>query len=133
MAKRNSKPGDLLTVEQVADFFRLSKLTVYKFIHSGELPAVRLGRSFRVRQADVGRFLEAHMVAALARRAGAARAAAGSVSGRAREAGTAEAARPVFVVFAGNREVPADRPEEERLREVMMSTNPLEWIIRGLH
>ncbi len=37
-----------LTVTEVADVMRLSKMTVYRLIHSGELPAIRVGRSFRV-------------------------------------------------------------------------------------
>ncbi|HUX70348.1 MAG TPA: helix-turn-helix domain-containing protein [Cellulomonadaceae bacterium] len=39
-----------LTVAEVADVMRVSKMTVYRLVHSGELPAVRVGRSFRVPQ-----------------------------------------------------------------------------------
>ena len=39
-----------LTVEEVADVMRVSKMTVYRLLHSGELPGVRVGRSFRVPQ-----------------------------------------------------------------------------------
>ena len=37
-----------LTVAEVATVMRVSKMTVYRLVHSGELPAVRMGRSFRV-------------------------------------------------------------------------------------
>lgn len=37
-----------LTVAEVADVMRVSKMTVYRLVHSGELPAIRVGRSFRV-------------------------------------------------------------------------------------
>ena len=37
-----------LTVAEVAALMRVSKMTVYRLVHSGELPAVRVGRSFRV-------------------------------------------------------------------------------------
>nr|WP_231121616.1 helix-turn-helix domain-containing protein [Motilibacter peucedani] len=37
-----------MTVAEVADIMRVSKMTVYRLVHSGELPAVRVGRSFRV-------------------------------------------------------------------------------------
>ena len=37
-----------LTVAEVASMMRVSKMTVYRLVHSGELPAVRVGRSFRV-------------------------------------------------------------------------------------
>jgi excisionase family DNA binding protein len=36
-----------LTVQEVADLMRVSTMTVYRIIKSGELPAVRVGRSFR--------------------------------------------------------------------------------------
>jgi excisionase family DNA binding protein len=39
---------DFLTVAEVATIMRVSKMTVYRLVHSGELPAVRVGRSFRV-------------------------------------------------------------------------------------
>ena len=37
-----------LTVAEVASLMRVSKMTVYRLVHAGELPAVRVGRSFRV-------------------------------------------------------------------------------------
>lgn len=37
-----------LTVAEVAALMRVSKMTVYRLVHNGELPAVRVGRSFRV-------------------------------------------------------------------------------------
>ena len=54
--------GDLsdpkfLTVAEVAAMMRVSKMTVYRLVHSGELPAVRVGRSFRVRETDANEYL----------------------------------------------------------------------------
>jgi excisionase family DNA binding protein len=46
-----------LTVQEVADLMRVSTMTVYRIIKSGELPAVRVGRSFRVRDVDVDTYL----------------------------------------------------------------------------
>ena len=37
-----------LTVAEVAAVMRVSKMTVYRLVHAGTLPAVRVGRSFRV-------------------------------------------------------------------------------------
>ena len=39
-----------LTVAEVADVMRISKMTVYRLVHSGEMPAVRVGHSYRVPQ-----------------------------------------------------------------------------------
>jgi len=46
-----------LTVAGVAAMMRVSKMTVYRLVHSGELPAVRVGRSFRVTEDDVDEYL----------------------------------------------------------------------------
>lgn len=37
-----------LTVAEVAEVLRMSKMTIYRLINSGELEAVRIGRSFRI-------------------------------------------------------------------------------------
>ncbi len=42
-----------LTVAEVADTMRVSRMTVYRMVHSGELPAIRFGRSFRVPESAV--------------------------------------------------------------------------------
>lgn len=60
----NSKgvPGlgqvQFLTVAEVASLMRVSKMTVYRLVHSGELPAVRVGKSFRVPEKAVHDYLE---------------------------------------------------------------------------
>ena len=46
-----------LTVAEVAAVMRVSKMTVYRLVHSGELPAVRVGRSFRVPEDTVNEYL----------------------------------------------------------------------------
>lgn len=47
-----------LTVAEVARIMRVSKMTVYRLVHAGELPAARVGRSFRVAESDVHHYLE---------------------------------------------------------------------------
>ena len=49
----NEDKGKFLTVAEVAEIMRVSKMTVYRLVHSGELPAVRVGRSFRVNETAV--------------------------------------------------------------------------------
>ena len=44
--------GEMLTVAEAAAEVRVSKMTVYRMIHAGELRAIRVGRSFRVRRED---------------------------------------------------------------------------------
>lgn len=47
-----------LTVNEVAEVMRVSKMTVYRLIHAGELPAIRVGKSFRVPKVAVGQLLD---------------------------------------------------------------------------
>ena len=49
---------EFLTVAEVAAMMRVSKMTVYRLVHSGELPAVRVGKSFRVPEQAVHDYLE---------------------------------------------------------------------------
>lgn len=53
-----------LTVAEVATLMRVSKMTVYRLVHSGELPAVQIGRSFRVPEQAVHDYLRAAFIEA---------------------------------------------------------------------
>jgi len=50
--------ASLLTVAEVASAMRISTMTVYRLIKSGELPAVRIGRQWRFRRADLDAWVE---------------------------------------------------------------------------
>lgn len=45
------------TVAEVARVLRVSNMTVYRLVNSGQLPAVRVGKSYRLREEDVNRYL----------------------------------------------------------------------------
>ena len=50
--------GDpLLTVGEVAGIMRVSNMTVYRLIKSGQLSAIRVGKNYRIRRVDVDRYL----------------------------------------------------------------------------
>ena len=42
-----------LTVGEVAQMMRVSTMTVYRMVHSGDIPASRFGRSFRIPESVV--------------------------------------------------------------------------------
>ncbi len=42
---------------EVAALLRVSNMTVYRLITAGELPAVRVGKSYRLREDDVDKYL----------------------------------------------------------------------------
>ena len=51
--------GDqLLTVAEVSAAMRVSNMTIYRLIKSGQLAAVRVGKNYRIRESDVDRYLQ---------------------------------------------------------------------------
>ena len=60
----NSRQIHFLTVAEVAAALRVSTMTVYRLINGGDLPAARIGRSFRVRTEDLESFLADHFTQA---------------------------------------------------------------------
>ena len=54
----------LLTVNEVADLLRVSRMTVYRLIKEGQLKALRVGRSYRLREDDVDEYLSERYTAA---------------------------------------------------------------------
>ncbi len=47
----------LLTVREVAEVMRVSNMTVYRLIQAGDLAAVRVGKSYRLREDDIDKYL----------------------------------------------------------------------------
>jgi excisionase family DNA binding protein len=54
----------LLTVSEVAEATRVSNMTIYRLIRAGQLPAVRVGKNYRIRESELRRFLEERSVRA---------------------------------------------------------------------
>lgn len=52
----------LLTAAEVSDLLRVSTMTVYRLIRRGELPAVRVGRNYRVRASELDTYLSGQVV-----------------------------------------------------------------------
>jgi excisionase family DNA binding protein len=53
-----------LTVAEVASLLRVSNMTVYRLIEAGDLPAGRVGKSFRIREVDLDKYLAARFTQA---------------------------------------------------------------------
>jgi excisionase family DNA binding protein len=51
-----------LTVSEVAIALRVSNMTVYRLVSSGELPAVRVGRCVRLAADDVEAYLSGRLI-----------------------------------------------------------------------
>jgi excisionase family DNA binding protein len=55
--------GDpLLTVGEVARIMRVSNMTVYRLIKSGQLAAIRVGKNYRLRLSDIELYLNERAV-----------------------------------------------------------------------
>lgn len=50
-----------MTVTEVALLLRVSTMTIYRLVKAGELPAVRIGRSYRLRPEDIDKYLSQSM------------------------------------------------------------------------
>jgi excisionase family DNA binding protein len=57
VVQTNPAPAGYVTVREVGARLRLGRTATYRLVHSGELPAVRVGRSFRVIEDDVNEYL----------------------------------------------------------------------------
>lgn len=53
-----SRLGRFLTVAEVARRLRVSSMTVYRLVNAGHLPAVRVGRGYRILETDLRRYLD---------------------------------------------------------------------------
>lgn len=54
---KNESESSFVTVAEVAAQLRVSNMTVYRLIQAGQLAAVRVGRSYRIRDTDIDRYL----------------------------------------------------------------------------
>ncbi len=56
MAGKNSRTAGWLTVQQVADHFRVSRVTVWRWIRAGRLTGIRVGRVRRIARSSLEEF-----------------------------------------------------------------------------
>lgn len=61
MAEANAQARrgpSFLTVAEVADMLRVSNMTVYRLVNAGAMKAVRIGKSYRITEEEVDRYLK---------------------------------------------------------------------------
>jgi len=81
-----------LTTEEVLEYLQVNLRTVYRLIKAGKIPAVRVGRQWRFRKADIDLWLEGQQTAARTRTTGAGE--AGSADGGTGAAGHTDIGPP---------------------------------------
>jgi excisionase family DNA binding protein len=54
----NRKPGDVLTIDELAAYLKIPKSTLYKLVREGKIPSQKIGRHWRFRKVAIDRWLE---------------------------------------------------------------------------
>ena len=125
MRREGTGAREILTVEQVAEYLQLNKLTVYKYVREGKIPATKVGRLLRIARSDLMRFLDTQRVVPAAPLKATASPTPGYQSG----------AKPNRPLSRDSKEISVgpQRREERLRRDSVVGGNPLDWVIRGLH
>jgi len=55
-------PGEILTLEEVAAYLRLTPQTIYKWAQDKRIPAVKLGKEWRFRRSILDRWIDAQIL-----------------------------------------------------------------------
>jgi excisionase family DNA binding protein len=53
-----TKPVDVLTIEELATYLKIPKSTLYKVVREGRIPSQKIGRHWRFRKGAIDRWLE---------------------------------------------------------------------------
>ena len=54
---KSDKLEKLMTLEEVAEYLRLSVHTIYKMAQKGKIPALKAGKKWRFRKEDIDKWL----------------------------------------------------------------------------
>lgn len=58
------KSGKFISISDIAQHLEVSRMTVYRLIHAGEIPSIRVGRSLRVEMEQYRKWLSKQTKAA---------------------------------------------------------------------
>jgi len=51
--------GEVLTIQELAVYLKISKSTIYKLVREGKIPSQKIGRHWRFRKEAIDRWLDA--------------------------------------------------------------------------
>jgi len=127
MARRSRTPNagrtsPVMTVDQVASYLQMNRLTVYRYVREGKIPAAKFGKLYRILKTDVDRFLEAQKA---------------SVRTADRQTPAASRIRSIWVrdgnaagdIYVG----PSRRERAEDRDPIFLSGDPLAIVMRSLN
>ena len=52
------KPSDVMTIEDLSDYLKISKSTLYKLVREGKVPSQKIGRHWRFHKDAIERWLK---------------------------------------------------------------------------
>ena len=52
----NNQQSEIMTLTEVAEYLHCHKITVYRMVQSGQIPAFQVGSSWRLRREDIDRW-----------------------------------------------------------------------------
>jgi len=56
--ERRLTPNEILTIDEVADYLRLTPQTIYKWAQERRIPAVKLGKEWRFRRSVIDKWFD---------------------------------------------------------------------------
>ncbi|HPM11819.1 MAG TPA: helix-turn-helix domain-containing protein [Paludibacter sp.] len=54
----DEKPSDVLTIDELAAYLKISKSTLYKLVREGKIPSQKIGKHWRFRKGAIDQWLE---------------------------------------------------------------------------
>jgi excisionase family DNA binding protein len=54
----SNRPADVMTIEEVAEYLRIPRSSLYKLAQEGKIPCQKVGRHWRFRKEAIDRWLE---------------------------------------------------------------------------
>jgi excisionase family DNA binding protein len=58
MDSASNKPLEIMTLEDLANYLKIPKSTLYKLVQQGKIPSQKVGRHWRFRKETVDRWLD---------------------------------------------------------------------------
>jgi len=55
-----AESGEIMTIDELAEYLKISKSTLYKLAQGGKLPGQKVGKRWRFHKEAVGRWLQNH-------------------------------------------------------------------------
>ena len=53
---------DVMTVREVAEYLKVKERTIYRLVAQGDIPAFKVGGSWRFRKGEIDKWTEAHAI-----------------------------------------------------------------------